>query len=126
MFVMGHGGNTIPRIPDAVKVVEKLDLLVVVDPYPTSFASMSPRQDHMYLLQACPSLEMAGSRTASNRSLQWSEQPLTPIFESQTEYELIYLLSKTLVFAATLFTRSEDRRGGKDGARMGRSGVRPI
>src|SRR3546814_418909 len=50
MFVMGHGGNTIPRIPEAVTGVEKLDLLVIVDPYPTSFASMSQRQDNTYLL----------------------------------------------------------------------------
>src|SRR3546814_678635 len=107
MFVMGHGGNTIPRIPDAVKGVEKLDLLVVVDPYPTSFASMSPRQDNMYLLPACTSLEMEGSRTASNRSLQWGEQIVKPIFESKTDYEIIYLLSKKLGFADTLFKNIE-------------------
>ena len=34
MFVMGHGGNTIPRMPDAVKGLETLELLVVADPHP--------------------------------------------------------------------------------------------
>jgi formate dehydrogenase major subunit len=103
MFVMGHGGNTIPRIPDAVKGVEKLELLVIADPYPTSFASMSERKDNSYLLPACTSLEMDGSRTASNRSLQWGEQIVKPVFESKNDYEIMYLLAKKLGFADDLF-----------------------
>ena len=103
MFVMGHGGNTIPRIPDAVTGVEKLDLLVIVDPYPTSFASMSARQDGTYLLPACTSLEMDGSRTASNRTIQWGEQVVAPVFESKNDYEILYRLAKKLGFADAMF-----------------------
>jgi formate dehydrogenase major subunit len=103
MFVMGHGGNTVTRIPDAVKGMEKLDLIVVVDPYPTSFSSMSQRRNNMYLLPACTSLEMDGSRTASNRSLQWGEQIVKPVFESKNDYEIMYLLAKKLGFADTMF-----------------------
>jgi formate dehydrogenase major subunit len=103
MVVMGHGGNTVTRMPDAVKGVEKLDLLVVVDPYPTSFASMSERRNGTYLLPACTSLEMTGSRTASNRSLQWGEQIVKPGFESKNDYEVIYGLSRRLGFADALF-----------------------
>src|SRR5262249_44327573 len=98
MFVMGHGANTITRIPDAVKGMDKLDLLVVVDPYPTNFAVISNRKDGIYLLPACSSLEMEGSRTASNRSLQWGEQIVKPIFESKNDYEIMYRLSKKLGF----------------------------
>jgi len=103
MVVMGHGGNTIPRIPDAVKGVEALDLLVVADPYPTSFASMSERRNGTYLLPACTSLEMEGSRTASNRSLQWGEQVVKPVFESKTDYEILYRLAKKLGLADDMF-----------------------
>lgn len=103
MVVMGHGGNTVTRIPDAVKGVEKLDLLVVADPYPTSFASMSERKNGTYLLPACTSLEMEGSRTASNRSLQWGEQIVKPVFESKTDYEIMYLLARKFGFAGDLF-----------------------
>ncbi|MBX6367725.1 MAG: formate dehydrogenase subunit alpha [Rhodospirillales bacterium] len=103
MFVMGHGGNTITRIPDAVRGVEKLDLLVVVDPYPTSFASMSERKDGTYLLPACTSLEMEGSRTASNRSLQWGEQIVKPVFESKNDYEIMYRFARKFGFADLLF-----------------------
>ena len=83
MFVMGHGGNTITRMPEAAKGIEKLDLLVVCDPYPTTWAVLSERKNGTYLLPACTSFEMNGSRTASNRSLQWGEQIVKPIFESQ-------------------------------------------
>jgi formate dehydrogenase major subunit len=103
MFVMGHGGNTIPRIPDAVKGVEKLDLLVIVDPHPTSFASMSERRNGTYLLPACTSLEMDGTRTASNRSLQWGEQIVKPVFESKNDYETLYLFAKKFGFADSMF-----------------------
>jgi formate dehydrogenase major subunit len=103
MVVMGHGGNTVPRIPGAVKGVEKLDLLVIVDPHPTSFASMSERRNGTYLLPACTSLEMDGSRTASNRSLQWGEQIVKPAFESKNDYAIMYMLAKKLGFADGLF-----------------------
>jgi formate dehydrogenase major subunit len=103
LFVMGHGGNTIPRIPDAVTGVEKLDLLVIVDPSPTSFASMSERKNGTYLLPACTSLEMEGSRTASNRSLQWGEQIVKPVFESKNDYEILYRFAKKFGFADAMF-----------------------
>jgi formate dehydrogenase major subunit len=103
LFVMGHGGNTVTRIPDAVKGMEKLDLVVVVDPYPTSFSAMSERKNGMYLLPAATSLEMDGSRTASNRSLQWGEQIVKPVFESKDDYEIMYLIAKKLGFGDEMF-----------------------
>src|SRR4029450_690210 len=73
MFVMGHGVNTITRMPEAKRGIEKLELLVVCDPYPTAWSVVSERKAGIYLLPACTSFEMDGSRTASNRSLQWGE-----------------------------------------------------
>ena len=64
MFVMGHGGNTITRMPEAAKGIEKLELLVVCDPYPTTWSVLSERKNGTYLLPACTSFEMNGSRTA--------------------------------------------------------------
>jgi formate dehydrogenase major subunit len=103
LLIMGHGGNTVPRIPDAVKGVEAVDLMVVVDPYPTSFASMSNRKNGTYLLPAATSLEMDGSRTASNRSLQWGEKIVDPPFETKNDYEIMYLLAEKLGLAEQMF-----------------------
>ncbi|MGB5180728.1 MAG: formate dehydrogenase subunit alpha [Xanthobacteraceae bacterium] len=103
MFVMGHGGNTITRMPQAAKGIEKLDLLVVCDPYPTTWAVLSERKDGTYLLPACTSFEMNGSRTASNRSLQWGDEIVKPVFECKNDYNIMYLLARKLGFADQMF-----------------------
>ena len=103
MIVMGHGGNTVTRIPEAKKGMDKLDLLVVADPHPTTFATLSDRRDNIYLLPVCTSMEMDGSRTASNRSLQWGEKIVEPAFESKDDYEVMYLLAKKLGYAERMF-----------------------
>ena len=103
MVIMGHGGNTVTRIPEASTGVDKLDLLVVADPVPTTWAIMGNRKENTYLLPVATSYEVAGSRTASNRSLQWGEQIVKPIFESKDDNEIMYLLAKKLGFADRMF-----------------------
>jgi formate dehydrogenase major subunit len=103
MFVMGHGGNTVTRMPQAAEGIEKLDLLVVADPVPTTWAVLSQRKDNTYLLPIATSYETDGSRTSSNRSIQWGEQIVKPIFESKDDLEVMYLLAKKLGFADKMF-----------------------
>src|SRR5215207_10000238 len=103
MIVFGHGGNTVTRMPEAAKGLEKLDLLVVGDPHPTTWAVLGERKNDTYLLPICTQFECAGSRTASNRSLQWGEQIVKPIFESKDDYEAMYLIAKKLGFADLMF-----------------------
>ena len=85
MIVFGHGGNTVTRMPKAAEGIAALELLVVADPHPTTWAVLSERKNDTYLLPAATQFECAGSRTASNRSLQWYEQVVNPIFESKDD-----------------------------------------
>ena len=103
MFVMGHGGNTVTRMPEAARGIEKLDLLVVADPVPTTWAALSERKNGTYLLPIATSYETSGSRTSSNRSIQWGEQIVKPIFELKDDLEVMYLLAKKLGFAEQMF-----------------------
>ncbi|QCK86955.1 formate dehydrogenase [Phreatobacter aquaticus] len=103
MFVFGHGGNTIPRIPGAVEGLGKLDLLVIADPHPTNFVSLGNRQNGTYVLPICTNFECDGSRTASNRSIQWGEKIVEPIFESASDYWVIYKFAQKLGFADQMF-----------------------
>src|SRR4030088_2089313 len=103
MFIMGHGGNTVTRMPDAAKGIEKLDLLVVADPVPTTWAVLSEGKNDTYLLPICTSYETNGSRTASNRSLQWGEQIIKPVFECKNDYDTMYMLARKLGFAEQMF-----------------------
>jgi formate dehydrogenase major subunit len=107
MIVFGHGGNTVPRQPEVKKGIAALDLLVVADPHPTSFASLHERPDNTYLLPICTQFECSGSRTASNRSVQWGEKVVEPIFESTNDYNAIYLLARKLGFADQMFKNYE-------------------
>ncbi len=106
MFVQGHASNSITRIPESLKGLRKLDLLVVADPHPTTWASLAVeagRNDNTYLLPACTQFEASGSRVASNRSMQWGEQIVKPIFESKNDLEIMYLLATKLGFADKMF-----------------------
>ena len=102
-IVFGHGGNTVPRMPELVKGLEKIDLLVVADPHPTNFISLGGRKNGTYLLPIATSLEQDGSRTASNRSIQWGQKIVEPIFESATDNWVMYEMAKRLGFADRMF-----------------------
>jgi formate dehydrogenase major subunit len=106
MFVQGHASNSITRIPESLKGLAALELLVVADPHPTTWASLAVnagRKDNMYLLPICTSFEGTGSRVASNRSIQWGEQIVKPIFESKNDLELIYRMAVKFGFADQMF-----------------------
>lgn len=103
MIFWGHAPNSQTRGPDLKKALEKLDLLVIIDPVPTWTAAMSDRTDNVYLLPAGSTMEIAGSVTNSNRSLQWREKVIEPMFEAKGDYEIGYLLARKLGFADEMF-----------------------
>ena len=103
MVFWGHAPNSQTRQPDLKKAMEKLDLLVVIDPYPTVTAVLHDRKDGVYLLPAATQFETVGSVTASNRSLQWREKVVDPVFESKVDHEIMYLFAKKFGFEAEMF-----------------------
>ncbi|HVK93123.1 MAG TPA: formate dehydrogenase subunit alpha [Noviherbaspirillum sp.] len=98
----GHAPNSQTRLPDMKAAMQKLDMLVVIDPYPTMTAAMHGRKDGVYLLPATTQFETAGSVTASNRSIQWRERVIQPLFECKTDQEIMYLFAKKFGFAEEL------------------------
>jgi formate dehydrogenase major subunit len=103
MVFWGHSPNSQTRGVEMKKAMEMLDLLVVIDPYPTATAAMHDRKDNTYLLPAATQFETYGSVTASNRSLQWREKVFDPIFECKTDHEIMYLFANKLGFADQMF-----------------------
>jgi formate dehydrogenase major subunit len=103
MIFWGHAPNSQTRLPDLQAGLEKLDLLVVIDPVPTLSSVLSSRTDGTYLLPAGSTMEMAGSVTNTQRALQWREKVIEPIFEAKSDYEIAYLLARKLGFADRLF-----------------------
>ncbi|MDE1234076.1 formate dehydrogenase subunit alpha [Vibrio aestuarianus] len=103
MFYWGHAVNSQTRGVEMKKAMQKLDMMVIVDPYPTVAAIMNDRTDGIYLLPATTQFETYGSVTASNRSIQWRDQVIEPLFESKPDHEIMYLMSKKLGISEQLF-----------------------
>jgi formate dehydrogenase major subunit len=107
LIYMGHAPNSQVRQPDLKKAMEQLDLLVVIDPYPTVSAVLHDRKDGVYLLPASTQFETSGTATASNRSVQWRDKVIEPMFESKPDHVVLYLLAKKLGFAEPMFKHIE-------------------
>ncbi len=107
MVFWGHAPNSQTRMKEMKTAMEKLDMLVVVDPYPTVSAVMQDRTDGVYLLPACTQFETYGSVTASNRSLQWREKVVEPLFESLPDHTIIHKFATKFGFADRIFRNIE-------------------
>ena len=103
MVLWGHAVNSQTRLPEMKTAMEKLDLMVIIDPVPT-FASVIPdRSDGVYVLPACTQFETYGSVTASNRSLQWRDKIVEPVFESKPDHEIMYRFAKKFGIEKEMF-----------------------
>ncbi|UWR24336.1 formate dehydrogenase subunit alpha [Sulfitobacter sp. S190] len=107
MVLWGHAPNSQTRMTEMKTAMEKLDMLVVVDPFPTVSAVLHDRTDGVYLLPASTQFETRGSVTASNRSLQWRDQIIEPLFESKPDHEIIGLFANKFGWADRFFRNIE-------------------
>ena len=107
MFFWGHAPNSQTRGLEMKKAMDKLDLLVVIDPFPSASAAMAAmpgkpedlnKNRAVYLLPAATQFETTGSVTASNRSIQWREKVIDPLWESRTDHMIMYQLAVKLGF----------------------------
>ncbi len=102
MFFWGHAPNSQTRGAEMKTAMEKLDMMVIIDPYPTASSVMHDRKDGVYLLPAATQFETYGSVTASNRSLQWRDRIIEPLFESQPDHKIMYQLAKKFGYEGEL------------------------
>ncbi|MEY4419673.1 MAG: Formate dehydrogenase [Pseudomonadota bacterium] len=111
VFYWGHAPNSQTRGLDMKRAMDKLDLLVVVDPYPSATAAMAAMPGKaedlnpnraVYLLPAATQFETSGSCTASNRSIQWREKVIEPLWESRSDHMIMYQLAEKLGFGKEL------------------------
>ncbi len=103
VFFQGHAANSQTRGVEMKKALEKLDLVVISDPYPTHMAVMSDRKEDTYLLPTCTQFETYGSVTNSSRSIQWREKVIAPVFESLPDHVILYKFAQKFGFADKMF-----------------------
>ena len=111
VFMWGHAPNSQTRGLEMKRAMDKLDLLVVVDPYPSATAAMAAMPGKaedvnanraVYLLPAATQFETSGSVTASNRSIQWREKVIEPLWESRSDHMIMQQFADKLGFGKEL------------------------
>ncbi len=116
LIFWGHAPNSQTRGLEMKKAMDKLDMLVVIDPYPSATAAMAampgdPKDLNpnrvVYLLPAATQFESSGSCTASNRSLQWREKVIEPLFESRTDHMIMYQFAQKFGFDKEFMAKSK-------------------
>ena len=95
-FFWGHSANSISEMKRMKEAMEKLDLLVIVDPYATPASAIPERADGIILLPASTVFEKEGSVTTSGRQVQWRNKIIEPLFESKPDFWIIQQLAAKL------------------------------
>ncbi|WP_101298271.1 molybdopterin-dependent oxidoreductase [Halegenticoccus soli] len=96
----GHSANSISEMDRMRQAMENLDLLVVVDLFPSLASVMADRDEGVILLPAASQYEHYRSVTNSHRSVQWSEPVREPSHNTKPDLQIIQELADRLGFGA--------------------------
>jgi formate dehydrogenase major subunit len=94
----GCGSNSNSQYNKVKEAYDKLDLLVIVDPFPT-MAAVACETDNVYILPAASQYETSGSVTSTSRQIQWRHKVVDPVHNSKDDYQIMEMLVKKLGFA---------------------------
>ena len=98
LVVWGHSLNSLSEMKRVKQAMENVDLVVGVDPFPGLNATLADREDGIILLPAATRQEGEGSVTATNRSVQWRYQAVTPRHNTRTDFDMLTDLADRLGF----------------------------
>ncbi len=109
----GHSTNSISQMDRVKRALEKIDLVVDIDPFVSNTAVLPDRTDNVYILPAATVYEQRGSVTNSNRDVQWRNQIVKPVFEAHTDLDIMWDFAERLGFAKE-FAKNQKKAWGKD------------
>ncbi|KAB7890984.1 molybdopterin-dependent oxidoreductase [Poseidonibacter ostreae] len=98
LFVMGNGITSTAQTKKVKEALDHLDLAVFCDPFVNEGAIITDKQNDVYILPAATQFETAGSVTATNRSAQWRDKVIEPMYESKADQDIMFELAKRLGF----------------------------
>lgn len=98
MIQWGCGSNSNSQYNRVVQALNKLELLVIVDPFPTIAAAVT-KTDNVYILPGASQYETSGSVTSTSRQIQWRHKVVDPVYDSKDDYQVMELLVNKLGFA---------------------------
>ncbi len=92
----GEALNSVTEMKRQNEALDKLDLLVIVNPRSSPAAALPKRSDGIILLPACTSFEKAGTVTTTGRQVQWRHQIINPLWESRPDFVIFQQLAAKL------------------------------
>lgn len=98
LWVQGVGITSMSQLHKIKKAVDKLDLLVVAEPFVNEIAVLSDRKDGVYILPAATQFESEGHIHSTNRCAQWRSEVVKPIWESKPDHEIMFMFAKKFGF----------------------------
>ena len=98
LWVQGTGITSMAHLTKIQEALDKLDMLVVAEPFLNEVAILSDRKDGIYVLPTCTQFETEGHLQATNRTGQWRTQVIKPIYESKEDHEVMFMFAKKFGF----------------------------
>lgn len=98
LWVQGNGITSLAQTAKVQEALDKLDLVVIAEPFVNEAAVITNRKDGMYILPVATQFECEGSVTATNRSSQWRSKVVEPLYESKPDHEVMFLFAKKFGF----------------------------
>jgi len=97
-FFWGHSTNSISEMRKMKDAMENLDLLVIVDLFPSMASVLADRDDDIIVLPCASQYEHHRSVTNSHRSVQWSEPVRPPSHGTRPDMQIMQELADRLGF----------------------------
>ena len=113
LWVQGNGITSMSQTAKIQEALDKLDLLVIAEPFVNEAAVITNKKDNIYILPIATQFETEGSVTATNRSAQWRSKVVDPLYESKTDHDVMFAFAKKFGFYDE-YTRAM-KMGVKDG-----------
>jgi formate dehydrogenase major subunit len=98
LWVQGNGITSISQQAKVQQALDKLDLLVIAEPFANEAAVITNKTDNVYILPTASQFECEGSVTATNRTAQWRSKVVDPLYESKTDEEIMFMFAKKFGF----------------------------
>jgi formate dehydrogenase major subunit len=98
LWVQGNGITSMAQTAKIQEALDKLDLLVIAEPFVNEAAVITNKKDGIYILPVATQFETEGSVTATNRTSQWRSKVVDPLYESKADHEVMFAFAKEFGF----------------------------
>jgi formate dehydrogenase major subunit len=98
LWIQGTGITSMSQTQKIKEALDKLDLVVIAEPFLNEAAVITDRQDDLYVIPTCTQFETEGTVTATNRTAQWRSKVVDPLYESKSDEQVMFEFAKKFGF----------------------------